>query len=79
LNSTHPDYEASALQWSRARGLWSQAGRVKRFVQTIFSVVFGKTVPVFAPIRRGFLGQAVRRKTCARVSRMNGILTTCPP
>ena len=84
VSSTHPDYEASALEWSR---IWDvtagedplkQAG-VKRYARTIFSGVFGEVAPVFAVIRWGFLGQAVRRKTCARVSRMNGILATSPP
>jgi hypothetical protein len=75
VNSTHPDYDASAPERSRAR----RAGGVKRFAQTILSGVFGAIPPAFADIRKGFVGQAVCRKTCAIISRMTGPSTTCPP
>jgi hypothetical protein len=67
VNSTHPDYDASAPERSPAR----RAGGVKRFAQIIFSGVFGEKPPAFACIRKGFVGQAVRRKTRASVSRMS--------
>jgi hypothetical protein len=67
VNSTHPDYEASAPERSSAR----RAGGVKRFAKTIFSRVFRAMPPAFACIRKGFVGQAVCRKTRASVSRMS--------
>src|SRR6516162_1577543 len=70
-NSTHPDYEGSAPERSRAR----RVGGVKRFARTIFSGVFGANPPTFACIRKGFVGQAVCRKTRASVSPMSGTST----
>jgi hypothetical protein len=67
-NSTHPDYEANAPERFRAR----RAGGVKRFAPTIFSRVFRAKPPVFAGIRKGFVGQAPRQKTRASVSPMSG-------
>jgi hypothetical protein len=67
VNSTHPDYEASAPERSRAR----RVGGVKRFAQTIISHVFRGKPPAFACIRKGFVGQAVCRKTRASVSPMS--------
>jgi hypothetical protein len=49
----------------------ARAGGVKRFAQTIFSRVFGAIPPAFACIRKGFVGQAVGRKTRASVSPMS--------
>jgi hypothetical protein len=66
-NSTHLDYKANALERSRAR----RARAVKRFAQTIFSRVFGAIPPAFTCIRKGFVGQAVCRKTRASVSPMS--------
>jgi hypothetical protein len=74
VNSTHLDYEASAPERSRARRI----GGIKRFAQTIFSRVFRATPSAFACIRKGFVGQAVRRKTRASVSRMSGPSTINP-
>jgi hypothetical protein len=78
VNSTHPDYDASALKWSRIRAVDAggdplKPAGVKRFPKTIFSDVFEAKVPVFAVLRRGFLRRAARRKTYAIVSRMTGI------
>ena len=67
VNSTYPDYEASAPERSRAR----RVGGVKRFAQIIFSGVFGAKPPAFACIRKGFVGQAGCRKTRASVSPMS--------
>jgi hypothetical protein len=71
-NSTHRDYEASALERFCLREVLAGGDPlkqecVKRFPQTIFSGVFEEEAPIFAVIRMGFLGQAVRRKTRAIV------------
>src|SRR6516225_8143995 len=71
VNSTHLDYKANAPERSRARCV----GGVKRFAQTIFSRVFRAIPPAFAYIRKGFVGQAVCRKTRASVSLMSGLST----
>jgi hypothetical protein len=73
-NSTHPDYDAGAPERSRAQ----RARGVKRFAQTIFSLVFGAKPPAFARIRRGFVCQAACRKTRVSVSRMTGPSTLYP-
>jgi hypothetical protein len=76
VNSTHPDYEASALDCSPARAVLAA---VKRFAQIIFSASFGPQVPAFAVIRKGFVGQALPQKRRASLSPMSEPSTACPP
>jgi hypothetical protein len=48
---------------------------VKRFVQTIFSGVFGAKASAFAGIRNGFVGHGLCRKTRATFPRMTELST----